>query len=86
MSRDCEFFCSRVIGMQPCQYWLFIEVDSLCSTVTFSEEQVSRILEELQVCCPQDDWQLLLYLSDLQEQIQTSGKCKPQLRLVKKKS
>ncbi|KAK4526765.1 hypothetical protein GAYE_SCF27MG4682 [Galdieria yellowstonensis] len=53
---------------------LRVLLQSSDSAVTFSEEQVSRILEELQVCCPQDDWQLLLYLSDLQEQIQTSGK------------
>ncbi|GJQ13619.1 hypothetical protein GpartN1_g5410.t1 [Galdieria partita] len=44
------------------------------STTRFDESQLSETLDKLQICHPQDDWQLLLCLSDLQEQIEISGK------------
>ncbi|GJD05875.1 hypothetical protein Gasu2_03230 [Galdieria sulphuraria] len=48
-------------------------LQSSSSSTTYDEAQVSQILDKLQISQPQDDWQLLLYLSDLQEQIETSG-------------
>jgi hypothetical protein len=84
---DWSFDLSRIrVLLQSSSRYRRISSFSICegialislfpSNSSLDESRVSRVLEMVQVCYPQDDWQLLLYLSDLQVQMETSGKCK----------